>query len=83
MTAIMDVLQRVKDAAVEESAGDPVAHARLLAEIHQLRLAAETPAEKLMRMRFEVRDSVRDIPSQPLTACRCIDQRTSMYTTGH
>lgn len=74
MTAILDVLQRVKDAAVEESAGDPAAHARLLAEIHQLRLAAETPAEKLMRMRFEVRDAIPDIPSRLLTACHCIDQ---------
>ncbi|CAK3792409.1 S-adenosyl-L-methionine-dependent methyltransferase [Lecanosticta acicola] len=53
--SVVDILQGLKDHAAESEAnGGAVAHARLLEGIHQLRLAAETPAEKLMRMRFEI-----------------------------
>lgn len=55
---VLDALERVRAAAEADATGDPAAHKTLLDEIHKLRLAAETPAEKCMRKRFEILDNL-------------------------
>lgn len=52
MSALEDAIQRVQAAAKQDTTGDPAAHVALLKEISNLRDAAETPADRLMRMRF-------------------------------
>lgn len=52
MSTLSRALQNVQAAAAEASAEDPDAHTKLLREINRLRDAAETPADRLMRMRF-------------------------------
>lgn len=47
-------IQDVQDAAKADTTGTGQRHVDLLESIHRLNLAAETPAETLMRMRFEV-----------------------------
>lgn len=58
MSSVSEVLQHVQAAAQAEANGDPAAHGRLLDEIHRLRLAAETPAERTMRMRFQTEENL-------------------------
>jgi len=53
----MDVskaIDNVRKAARADTNGSGQAHVDLLEAIRKLNLAAETPAESLMRMRFEV-----------------------------
>ncbi|KAK6392572.1 hypothetical protein LTR65_003703 [Meristemomyces frigidus] len=54
MPVLTDDLVRLQQAAEADARGDPVAHVQLLQEIHRLQLAAETPAERTMRMRFQI-----------------------------
>ncbi|KAK5120792.1 hypothetical protein LTR85_005858 [Meristemomyces frigidus] len=51
---VVEALDRVRQAAEADARRDPVAHVQLLQEIHRLQLEAETPAEKTMRMRFQI-----------------------------
>ena len=48
-------LQDVQKAAASDTTRTGQAHVELLDAVRRLNLAAETPAETLMRMRFEVR----------------------------
>ncbi|KAL8999601.1 MAG: hypothetical protein Q9169_001561 [Polycauliona sp. 2 TL-2023] len=50
---VQDALRIVQDAAEADTNASGQAHAHLLESIRKLSLAAETPAETLMRMRFE------------------------------
>lgn len=52
--ALQDALRKVQDAAQADSTGSGQAHVDFLEAIRKLNLASETPAETLMRMRFEV-----------------------------
>ncbi|KAI4218798.1 MAG: hypothetical protein LQ349_008569 [Xanthoria aureola] len=51
--AVQDALRKVQDAAQADSTGSGQAHVDFLEAIRKLNLASETPAETLMRMRFE------------------------------
>ena len=51
---LSDAIRDVQNKAKADTAGNGEAHVQLLEAIRQLNLAAETPAETLMRMRFEV-----------------------------
>lgn len=51
--SLQDAIQRVQRAAEADTGNDQGKHAYLLEQIHQLRLAAETPAESIMRVRWE------------------------------
>lgn len=53
-TRLIDAIDNVKNAAQADTTGTGQDHVKLLHSIHKLRLAAEKPAEKLTRMRFEV-----------------------------
>ncbi|KAF2721796.1 hypothetical protein K431DRAFT_284484 [Polychaeton citri CBS 116435] len=50
-----DIVTRMQSIAEADAAGDAAAHIKLLEEIDNLRQAVETPVEKMMRMRFQVR----------------------------
>ncbi|KAL8890984.1 MAG: hypothetical protein Q9215_001906 [Flavoplaca cf. flavocitrina] len=51
--AVQDALRTVQDAIQAETTASGQAHLDLLELIRKLNLAAETPAESLMRVRFE------------------------------
>ena len=51
---IQRALDNVQRAAQADTTGSGQAHVDLLEAVRLLNLAAETPAETLMRMRFEV-----------------------------
>ena len=52
---VQKAIENVRKAAQVDTAGSGQAHVDLLEAVRKLNLAAETPAETLMRMRFEVR----------------------------
>ncbi|KAK4495345.1 hypothetical protein PRZ48_013676 [Zasmidium cellare] len=52
MSTIQEAIQRVQTAAAADTTNDPAAQAKLLKEISLLRDAAETPEDRLMRLRF-------------------------------
>lgn len=54
MSTISMALERVRFAAEAHASGDPAASGELLKEIHNLRMAAETPEEKTSRLRWEL-----------------------------
>ena len=51
---LSELIEDVQRKAKADTSGNGEAHVQLLNAIGKLRLAAETPAETLMRMRFEV-----------------------------
>ena len=51
---VLAILDRARSDAEADANGDAAGHWRLLEEIHNLQLAVETPAERTMRMRFQV-----------------------------
>lgn len=51
---VFEAIENVQKAAQADSAGTGQSHMELLEAIHQLKLAAETPSETLMRMRLQV-----------------------------
>lgn len=52
---LLDLIDSLRETAVEEASGDATAHTRLLQHLHVLIHVAESPAEKTMRMRFQAR----------------------------
>ena len=51
---LSEAIDKVQKAAKADTTGTGQRHVDLLEAIRELNLAAETPAETLMRMRFEV-----------------------------
>lgn len=51
---VLTAIENVQRAAKADANGTGQPHADLLDAVRELNLAAETPAETLMRMRFEV-----------------------------
>lgn len=55
MAGVLDKLQKLKELAAADAAGNPKAHGELLKGIGDLLLAAETPIETTSRLDFQVR----------------------------
>ena len=66
------LIEDVKEKAGADTTANGEAHVQLLESIRKLNLAAETPAETLMRRRFEV--NLRSIQSA-LGSCYCSHDR--------
>lgn len=56
---VLEAIENVQRAAKADANGTGQPHVDLLDAVRELNLAAETPAETLMRMRFEVREFFR------------------------
>ena len=53
--AAFETLQTVKSLMEADSAGDSVAHRRLLEAVHKLQLEVESPHDTATRIRFQVK----------------------------
>ena len=79
---VLDEIKFIQDAAIREASGDPTAHVELLSGIQKLQVAATTPTEKMLRIRFAPYQNVCIRIAQERQLLHALVERTGKMTAA-